>query len=265
MPRPARKAAILGCGPAGLFAAHALQLADWDIVIFSKKRRSHMFGAQYLHKPIPGLSRVTSKAIVDYKLIGTPEQYAAKVYGPDVPAGTTSASLLVGQHPAWDIRQAYYSAYEMYDSAIVDAVVTHDIARTLTANYRVVVSSIPKPMLCIKPDEHVFNSQNVWASGDAPELDWMCPITAPLNTVTLNGENARAWYRLSNVFGHNTAEWPHDRKPPITQIAEVTKPISSTCDCASRLRIHTVGRYGSWQKGVLSHHAYEAMPKITKR
>ena len=47
--------AILGCGPTGLVAAHACAMKHIPFVIFSKKRKSFLFGSQYLHEPIPGV------------------------------------------------------------------------------------------------------------------------------------------------------------------------------------------------------------------
>jgi len=51
--------AVLGCGPAGLMSAHAAMVAtesEADLAIFSTKRKSPLYGAQYLHQPIPFVS-----------------------------------------------------------------------------------------------------------------------------------------------------------------------------------------------------------------
>ena len=55
-----------------------------------------------------------------------------------------------------------------------------------------------------------------------------------------------------------TVEWPHRSKPPLPGVAEVVKPIYSTCTCYTntKYRFVKVGRYGVWSKGVLSHQAY---------
>jgi hypothetical protein len=39
------------------------------------------------------------------------------------------------------------------------------------------------------------------------------------------------------------------------QTSEGKKLISNTCDCHPR--IHRVGRWGQWQRGVLNHHPFE--------
>jgi hypothetical protein len=126
--------------------------------------------------------------------------------------------------------------------------------------WRRVVSSIPAKAMCDDRLRHTFNSRQVWAAGDAPERGIMAPISCAPNTVVCSGERDRGWYRISNVFGHTTAEWPIDRKPPIDTVSAVEKPISTTCNCwdfADR-----VGRYGAWRKGYLAHQAYEDAAKL---
>ncbi|HEY7420289.1 MAG TPA: hypothetical protein VH593_34240, partial [Ktedonobacteraceae bacterium] len=74
------RAVVLGCGPAGLLAAHACSLNGADVRIFSLKRPSYISGAQYLHQAIPGLSGAPDGDIMITK-VGTREGYAKKVYG----------------------------------------------------------------------------------------------------------------------------------------------------------------------------------------
>jgi hypothetical protein len=267
-----KRVAILGCGPSGMFAAHAFVDAGWDVTIYSKKRKSQMFGAQYLHSPIPGLPE--NRIEVNYLLEGTAEGYRDKVYGPNSTV-QVSPDLLLGVHPAWDIRAAYDAAWERYEGLVVNANITPYWAVGEFVNpeadkyWRAIVSTIPAPALCIGPkgadgaEAHQFLSQKVWAAGDAPELNRWCPIRIPAGTVVCNGDPERGWYRSANVFGHSTAEWPHDRKPPISGLAEVVKPLSTNCDCWPR--ITRMGRYGAWQKGYLTDEVYVRAAKLAAK
>jgi hypothetical protein len=261
--RRPKKVAILGCGPAGMFATHAFVEAGWDVTIYSNKRRSQMFGAQYLHRPIPGLPE--RKTSVEYRLEGTAAGYAEKVYpGGQVPTGQVSPVTLAGFHDAWDIRAAYFDAYERYEDMIINTYYERrDVPALLHMEFRQVVNTIPADRLCID-DQHQFLSQTIWAAGDAPEQGKFCPIYCPKDTVVCNGDPDRAWYRLSNVFGHTTCEWPEDRKPPLSGVASVVKPLRHNCDCWTG-RIVGLGRYGAWKKGVLSHEAYEAAQALARR
>lgn len=256
--RSASKAAVLGCGPAGLFAAHALIQRGWDVTVFSKKRKSTMYGAQYLHAPIPGLTPEDAEPIkVQYLLEGSVADYQTKVYG-SMPV-KTSVELLSSTHQAWDIRQAYDAAWDAYGERVVHRVIGPEwMADGELDRFRHVVSSVPLIAICGMLDVHQFHTTNIWAIGDAPDRGQYAPFRPPADTVLCDGTRDRGWYRASNIFGHVTVEWPGNRKPPLPGIAPVGKPVYSTCDCYARRRWNfaKVGRYGTWSKGVLSHQAY---------
>lgn len=253
-----KTAAVLGCGPAGLFAAHAFIEAGWDVDIYSNKRRSEMFGAQYLHEPIPGLHAV--ETTIRYVYRGDAESYARKVYG-DVKVDSVSFQQFPERQTVWDIRGAYYDAWNRYADRIIHTpgMSAMDVEDLLETNntYRWVVSSLPVPDLC--QGVHRFANQKIWALGDAPERGIFCPIQPDADSVWYDGTKNVGWYRASNAFGYNTCEWPYGGpKPPITDIATVVKPVKTDCDCLSGKykRFIRVGRYGTWTKGVLSHEAY---------
>jgi hypothetical protein len=241
-----------------------------------------MFGAQYLHTPIPGLTDGQEPVKISYKLLGSVEDYRRKVYGKR-PIEVSPESL-EGEHEAWDIRRAYHRAWQMYGQDVVPIPdITPEFLGLLrwrrggpevqpanvlqVGRYDLILSTIPANRLCYHQDEHSFPSQIVWAIGDAPERGIFCPIrSAPDNTVICSGERDTGWYRVSNVFGYFTAEWPEGKRPPISNVAPVEKPIGTDCDCFltcwKDTRFIRAGRYGPWTKGYLSHHAYETAVRL---
>lgn len=255
---------VLGCGPAGLFAAHAAAIAGHSVEILSKKRVSHMYGAQYLHAPIPELTDDSPAFEVEYRLLGTVEDYAAKVYG-EVPPDFVSPALLVGNHKGWDIRRAYTRAWALYEDRVRDCDITTGVLFDLaTSDYDVVISTIPLPSLCQDRERHFFKSRKAWAIGDAADRDQFAPALAPYNNVICNGTDEGSWYRASNILGHRTVEWPEDTKPPIEGIAEFTKAVGTNCDCWRQNvqpQFWRAGRYGTWMKEMLSHHAFYNMAR----
>lgn len=261
-----KRVVILGCGPAGIFAAHAAVHLGLDVTIYSRKRRSEMFGAQYLHKPIPGLT-MSEPIMIGYSLMGTAEQYAAKVYGDEQPEFVSPDSL-VGRHAGWDIREAYYEGYARYWDRIVD--VPQIDGKAFTPGHSgeqatifqafsqpgtQIISTIPAHLICMRKGEHVFKARSIWAIGDAPERGQIVDIPVPDGEVICNGESSPAWYRAANVFGHKTIEWPHNRKPPMAGVAEVQKVIGTNCECWQP-KVWRAGRVGTWNKKALSHNAY---------
>lgn len=263
--KKSKRAAVLGCGPAGLFAAHALRENGWDVLVFSKARPSHLYGAQYLHAPIPGLTPEASEPVrVKYRLAGTVDQYREKVYG--VTPVKVSVETLTQEHPGWDIRATYDAAWSQYHETIYNAMIDPNWLQLNGREFDIVLNSIPLPSLCYQPDEHEFHSTQVWAIGDAPDRGQYAPYRPDPNTVECNGTGDTGWYRAANVFGYTTVEWPGNRKPPLPAATLVTKPLYSTCTCYRRrengFKFMPIGRYGQWSKGVLSHHAYTQAAQI---
>lgn len=251
--------AILGSGPAGLFAAQAVYDSGNVAHIFSRGERSPLYGAQYLHAPVPGFDCGDAQQVA-YILKGSAESYRRKVYG-DVPAGlTVSPEVLQPLHEAWDIRKVYDQAWDRFKGIITPGeITTYWLDNGFEGSgYDLVVFSLPLISFC--QAGHQFRSQEIWAQGDAPDLGISCSVTVEPWTIIANGEDSPSWYRASNVFGHRTVEWPYRPKPPVEGLAKVHKAVSTNCDCWSEIGgapVVRVGRYGTWFKGEFSHRAYD--------
>lgn len=260
------KIAILGCGPAGLMAAHGAKMAiiesgePAELAVFSRKRSSPLYGAQYLHEPIPGHTR-TMPVTVDYQLRGEADDYRRKVYGP-MWEGTVSPEDLIEPHQAWDIRQTYESLWSVYSRYIQDVWLDPmGVRRIIDSGPDIIINSVPRDAICYRG--HLFGAAEITAAGDAPQMGIRIAFSCPPNTVICNGEDNPSWYRLSNVFGHKTVEWPSGIHAPVLTAATVRKPLYHECDCWNGKMYH-VGRYGRWEKGVLSHTAYNDAYNLVK-
>lgn len=248
--RKVKHVAVLGAGPAGLFAALAAARLGYKVDIYSHKKKSELFGAQYLHGEIPEFG-LGDPAWIDCVFRGTPESYAQKVYG------DPTVEISEATHYGWDIRQAYDLAWGSFEGDIVETgadITGADVTDLLgRRTYKRVISSIPLEPLCSNPS-HTFVRQEIWASGDAPELDRWAPFQVDPWTVVCDGTEDVSWYRAANVFGHSTVEWATEMKPPVDNVSRVVRPVGNNCDCFPGLL--RVGRHGEWRKGVLVHDAY---------
>lgn len=270
-----KSVAVLGCGPSGLLAAHAAGLCGWDFRIFSKKQKSSLHGAQYLHAAIPGLDCGTPH-MVEYKLNGSPEQYRHKVYGPDWD-GTVSPEDYWEAHYAWDIRRVYDMLWHKYQNEITNWEFGGStgnqrwITKALGLDrYDLVISTVPRTIW--DSDNSHFERTTIWALGDTdmPRVD---PAYRPAPfTVFCEADHRVSWYRVSNIFGYCTVEWPYDPlkrlqsrltlRPPHKGASAVTKPLRYTGNAAPDF-VH-LGRYGAWQKGVLTSDCFfEAMKVLS--
>jgi hypothetical protein len=255
--------AILGCGPSGLVAAHAASQLKikTNIQVYSAKRRSPIYGAQYLHQPIPGVfaAHEVEPDIIRYNMVGSPESYLKKVYG-EAWDGTISDDLRDQAHVAWDLRSTYDELWMRYADLIVDYSIikgaVEQCVRPLVDNYDIVINTIPRPALCLKP-RHQFVSTEIWAAGETPDQPF--PVECADNVIVYNGDSNPSWYRSSRIHGHSTVEWPgHTPKPPVPGVARVKKPLRHSCDCWTDQIVH-LGRMGRWQNGTLVHHVYADM------
>lgn len=263
-----KSVAILGCGPAGLMAAHAASMTGWNFVVYSNKMKSNLYGAQYLHQPIPAVNCGSPK-VVKYKLIGSPESYRRKVYG-DAWDGTVSPDDLLTEHYAWDIRAAYDDLWGLYRDYIWDGDLSGgaDWVRKVYAldHHDVVISTVPRKLWAEPGD--VFESSKIWALGDT-EVARVWQDRPDAFTVVCNGEHSVPWYRISNVFGYATMEWPYndwDAKHlgrPAPGVSVVEKPLRHNSTAAEDF-VH-LGRYGAWGKGILSHEVFYETMKVLAR
>lgn len=268
------KVAILGCGPTGLLAAHACVMNDVPFNIFSKKRKSFLFGSQYLHQSIPGINNFEDRVEVLYQTNGSPVEYRKKVHG-TAWDGIVAPDDFEEHHVAWDIRQAYNRLWNLYGAYTIDCQipdsssgkVNFDFANSELAlgRFELVVSTIPRTTWKLPGDN--FVSSKGWALGDAPEHGVFVPYNTPRdNMIICDGTDDVAWSRLSQVFGYTTVEWPHHSKPPLQNVSEVVKPLRfepGPANNPTKDWLH-VGRYGKWHKGVLVTDAFNEVLKATR-
>jgi hypothetical protein len=246
------KVVVLGCGPAGLLAAHAATLLGADVKIYSKPEKSQIFGAQFIHRAIPEI-KVPSRRIQFLKT-GTGDVYAEKVYG-DRLEPTSWDKYEEGDHAGWSMRAVYDILWARYEHLIVPQVLDSDVLGWIEQydDADCLITSIPAPVLCMSPDgasEHTFMSVPM-----AVVSDWPWPLDET-DTVVYNGETKDAWCRASCFDGHSSVEYgqivPAGLKGPIRR---GFKPMWTDCDC--RPQWLRVGRFGKWKRGTLSHTAFE--------
>lgn len=237
---------VLGCGPAGVLAAHAVLRRGGDVKILAPGQPSKISGAQYLHDEIPGID--VSPMMVEYTKTGTQEGYARKLYG-SADAPCSWQEFAVGPHMAWPLEDAYRLAWAAVASYITPVTITAPHIEQLLVTYDLVVSTIPKPSLCVK-NEHEFAGKPVWITNQPPADDGGVCRTLDDNTIMYNGLGGDPWYRFSKIQGVMSTEYVQDTPGAV----RVIKPLHNNCNCHEGL-MH-VGRYGKWKKSVLAHNAF---------
>jgi hypothetical protein len=260
--------AILGCGPAGLLAAEAVAATGNEPIILSRKVKSEIFGAQYLHREIPGITPVEPEFKISVIKNGTKEGYAYNTYG-DPNAPVSWDAFQEGETVGWDMKKAYDKLWEKFESNIYNTTLHgHDLVH-LSENYPIIYTTLPARMTCHRPNRHTFKAQEIWVQhGDGSHK--LIRGVNDNNILYYNGETPAGsgyytemigpgWYRFSQLNGYQAWEFSHE--PPTEAIPDHhiistgVKPLSNDCDCWPELR--RIGRFGRWEKGILTHHAYE--------
>lgn len=240
---------ILGCGPAGLLAAHAAYVLGgkgMNVKIISLKRKSPMAGAQFIHRAIPGIQ--VKGDVVEFRKWGTKEGYAQKVYD-DINHPCSWDSFPAGVAACWPMKGIYEHLWERWEDKIVDMRVTiHGLHEIEQEDWDLMISTIPLPAICVDPT-HKFDHSTVYINAKKQPSS-----KTNGNIVVYNGRFDNSFYRCSSLFGNFAMEWGSKQMAPINAV-EVRKPQSNDCDCWPRWM--RAGRYGKWERGVLVHHVYE--------
>jgi len=259
------RVAVLGCGPAGLLAAETVQDMGHTVRIFSRKLKSPIAGAQFMHEPVSRYCTDTPDLQITVIKSGTPEGYAENVYNNSA-AKTSWERFEEGTEYGWDMKRVYDKMWEYWDPFIVETELDHHTIRSLLERYNKVISTLPLRWLCYD-SKHQFKQQTVHIK-HGPSVG-IIPGVNDHDIMYYNGhipeDGGKAWYRYSQLSRYSAWEYSEHNFMPkqlsmdpdsFTSIG-ISKPISTDCDCYDGLI--RVGRYGEWDKEKLTHHVPEAV------
>lgn len=237
-----RSIAIIGCGPAGLLAAHAAVLGDLDPHMYSAEvKPSPNAKAVFLHRPIPDISSRTPDGLISFEKRGTAEGYAQKVYGSrDAP--TSWGKFRAGAVPAWALAPAYEALWHLYRGTVRELVADPASVAGLVEDYPLVINTAPAYYLCHA--NHNFPTRDIWIRDGAQ-------VGVRSNSMVYSGSPLDGWYRSADLFGVESTEFGH----PVRNARHGIKVLESDCDCFPE--VVRAGRWGTWRPGVLIHHAFE--------
>ena len=242
-----KNVAIIGCGPAGLAAAHAAEGLGCIATIFSnRKQPSRLLGPLLLQRPIPGITIDHPDGYVKQIVIGgTIVDYRYKLYG-DINI-SIQGDILAGGYHAWRIHKTYDELWRRYHGQIIELNVTPRSLDEMADSFPLVVNTAPADNFCTD-SFHQFTSKEVAVRN---------VVSVPNqgdNTIIFNADPDVAWVRSSLIFGNPVTEWPIEHIPEDGEFVVIHKPIVTTCNCHPR--VLRTGRFGAWHNETWIDTAY---------
>lgn len=243
------KVIVIGCGPAGLAAAHAAVGQGCGIRIIAPKAKTPQRGPLLIQRPIPGINTNHPDGTIHQRVIGgSILDYRYKLYG-DINIGI-NGDILRTEYHAWDHRMTYDILWNKYEHAIEDRKLTSGELTYMHGEADLVVSTANAMDLCFQQERfyrhHEFSRAVVSVT---PLAEYP---NQPDNTIIFNAGDEYPWVRSSKVFGVEVTEWMLGTAPAGAK--DIAKPISTNCDCYPH--ILRTGRFGAWHNETWVDTAY---------
>ncbi|KKN86942.1 hypothetical protein LCGC14_0265050 [marine sediment metagenome] len=249
--------AILGAGPSGMMAAHAASECGNYVDIFdadpNKSKRNA--GVFFLHASCNLPLTPTS---IQQRLLGAEGMlsrnvalaYGQKVYGIPSVKNSVLGPRQVPEIQGYNAGTAINMLWDLYGKQVQTKAIEdlHDIGELLR-EYDRVISTIPLHHLYSGLD---YESATLWIrGGKAPDGEaW----------ILYNINEHCDWYRCSAIWGTFTMEYRAGYIPvrrPEYNYFEVTKVVGRRNIPAHSERLLFTGRYGAWDKTILTHMVYD--------
>lgn len=255
------KVAVIGCGPAGLAAAHAAVGLGADVTIISPATKSPQKGPLILQRPIPAITTDHPYGYIRQLVVGgSILDYRYKLYG-DININIQGNILRPGYN-GWHHIQAYDEMWSRY--MMNDDLVTHSEPRMITGTelahlheqYDLVINTAPLKDLCRRyrgwPDKDLLSHEFKFIEVQIT-MGYSYP-DQPEDTTIFNAGDEFPWVRSAWLFGNSCTEWLAGTAPAELGPITIRKPISHTCNCFPY--VLGTGRFGAWRNETWVDTAY---------
>ena len=255
---------ILGAGPSGMMAAHAVAQLGLDPVIVDKDpdRQRRNSGIYYLHS---SCELAISSAVLQQRVLGGSNladaelaaAYGQKVYGTsDVSSSSILDARYQSQVTIYNAAEALDHLWQMYGHRVIKSTVDgFEQVESMSQLYSKVISTIPASVL-FPHIQYAYDEAYVHAS------------TAPVEDcfVYYNVGKVVPWYRCSAVFGLFTAEYTARERVGDYDWKRVVKVKGKSAPLPYYDWLICTGRYGAWDKGFLTDLVFtDVLGSVSKR
>jgi len=257
------KVAVIGCGPAGLAAAHAAVGLGAAVTVIAPKQQTPQRGPLLIQRPIPGINTSHPDATIYQCVVGgSILDYRYKLYG-DINIGI-NGNILQPHYHAWDHFRTYDRLWELYQDLVQDRTVSSIELMDMQDEYDLVVSTASAQKLChrnqVLEARHSTSDMHTFQFAPVRITPYCEYPEQPDNTIVFNADPNVQWVRSSRVFGNEVTEWPAngmllDASGKIREDSRlILKPIWTNCNCYPR--VLRTGRFGKWKNETWVDTAY---------
>jgi hypothetical protein len=254
------KVAVIGCGPAGLAAAHAAYGLDAEVTVISPGLKSPQRGPLILQRPIPAITTDHPYGYIRQIVIGgSILDYRYKLYG-DINISIQGNILKKGYH-GWNHIEAYDKLWRLYmgnepdvpdenwngRATRINKFVTPLELHDMRTQFDLIVNTAPLRNLCHN-GKHVFTFKAVEIT------DGYSYPNQPPDTTIFNAGDKYPWVRSAWLFGNSCTEWLASTAPRDLEPFVIRKPINHTCNCYPF--VLGTGRFGAWRNETWVDTAY---------
>lgn len=245
------KCAIVGCGPAGLAAAHAAYGLGAEVTIYSPGIKSPQRGPLVLQRPIPAITTDHPTGYIRQLVIGgSILDYRYKLYG-DINISVQGNILKTGYH-CWNHIEAYDKMWDLYMNTTsdtvnrVDGLVSSIDLYVIQKDFDLIINTAPLKDLCFDDHEFIFKAVEITDGYSYPNQ--------PENTTIFNAGDKFPWVRSAWLLGNSCTEWLPGTAPRERNPLTIRKPIKHDCNCFPH--ILCTGRFGAWRNETWVDTAY---------
>jgi hypothetical protein len=268
------KVAVIGCGPAGLAAAHAAYGLGAEVTIFSPGVKSPQRGPLILQRPIPGITTDHPDGYIRQIVVGgSILDYRYKLYG-DININLGRDHMLKEGYHCWNHIKAYDKLWRLYmgndpdlpdenwngRATRIDGMVRPTLLLSMITHrdYDLIVNTAPLIDLCRKVPSrmvqgklvsmHDFRYKKVQIT-----MGYSYP-DQPEDTTVFNAGDDYPWVRSAWLLGNSCTEWQLGEAPKHLNPITIRKPIGHNCNCYPT--VLGTGRFGAWRNEVWVDTAY---------
>lgn len=258
-----KRVAVIGCGPAGLAAAHAASGLGSAVTIYSPAEKSPQRGPLILQRPIPAITTDHPTGYIRQIVIGgSILDYRYRLYG-DINISIQGDMLRRGYH-CWDHIEAYDKLWDIYmtpgngKADHANMMINGSELAELHNRFDLVVNTAPLRDLCLKvPSRHdqgklvpmhkfTFKAVDITMGYSYPDQ--------PEDTTVFNAGTEFPWVRSAWLLGNSCTEWLPGTAPKSLKPFTIRKPIRHDCTCFPN--VLGTGRFGSWRNETWVDTAY---------